>query len=62
MDDFQAEVARIALAVAGPHGFALAGGGALVAHGIVSRATEDIDLFTNIDHGVGVLHLRSRRL
>lgn len=36
-DPFQAEVARLALDVARRHGFALAGGHALIAHGVVSR-------------------------
>jgi hypothetical protein len=43
---FQEEIARVALAAARDHGFALAGGNALAAHGIISRKTEDIDLFT----------------
>ncbi|WP_349880252.1 nucleotidyl transferase AbiEii/AbiGii toxin family protein [Micromonospora sp. HUAS YX12] len=51
-DPFQHEVARIALAVAGRHGFALAGGQALIAHGIGARPTEDVDLFTDVDGGV----------
>jgi hypothetical protein len=49
---FQRRVASLALAVAQQQGFALAGGQALIAHGIVNRATEDIDLFT--DDRVGV--------
>lgn len=49
---YQLEVARIALAAASRYGFALAGGQALIAHGIVSRSTVDIDLFTDRDHGV----------
>ncbi|WP_020521742.1 nucleotidyl transferase AbiEii/AbiGii toxin family protein [Catelliglobosispora koreensis] len=48
-DPFQAEVTRLALSAAAPHGYALAGGQALMAHGIVSRHTEDIDLFTDVD-------------
>ncbi|HEX6684446.1 MAG TPA: nucleotidyl transferase AbiEii/AbiGii toxin family protein [Candidatus Limnocylindrales bacterium] len=52
MSDFQAEVARIALQAAAEHGFALGGGQALVAHGVVHRPTEDIDLFTDADGGV----------
>jgi hypothetical protein len=44
---FQVEVARLALAAAREHGFALAGGHALIAHGIVSRPTIDVDLFTD---------------
>ena len=51
-DPFQVDVARVALAAAAEHGFALAGGHALIAHGIVSRKTSDIDLFTDLDEGV----------
>ncbi|MFV2018338.1 nucleotidyl transferase AbiEii/AbiGii toxin family protein [Micromonospora sp. LOL_023] len=46
-EEFQAEVARLALVVASRHGFALAGGHALIAHGVVDRPTEDVDLFTD---------------
>jgi hypothetical protein len=46
-DPFQTSVAGIALAAAAPYGFALAGGQALMAHGLLSRPTEDIDLFTD---------------
>ena len=46
IDPFQAEVARVALVAAGDHGFALAGGNALVAHGLVERPTQDVDLFS----------------
>lgn len=46
IDPFQAEVARAALAAAAGHGFALAGGNALVAHGLVDRPTQDVDLFS----------------
>jgi predicted nucleotidyltransferase component of viral defense system len=46
------EVAVIALAAAARHGFALAGGNALLAYGITSRPTEDVDLFTDREHGV----------
>jgi hypothetical protein len=49
---FQADVARVALAVAGRYGFALAGGLALIAHGVVDRPTEDVDLFTDDAGGV----------
>ena len=51
-DPFQLAVARIALSAARDHGFALAGGHALIAHGIVSRPTRDVDLFTDHDQGV----------
>lgn len=40
-DEFQTTVARVALRAA----LALAGGNALVAHGIISRPTHDVDLF-----------------
>jgi hypothetical protein len=49
---FQVEVARLALAAAREHGFALAGGHALIAHGIVMRPTIDVDLFTDQATGV----------
>jgi hypothetical protein len=51
-DPFQVRVARIALTVAAEYGFALGGGHALVAHGLVQRPTEDVDLFTDVDGGV----------
>jgi hypothetical protein len=40
------------LRAAAKHGFALGGGNALIAHGIVDRPTEDVDLFTDEDDGV----------
>ncbi len=52
VDEFHRDVAAIALRAAGTHGFALGGGNALIAHGIISRPTEDVDLFTNEDDGV----------
>ncbi len=52
-DDFQTQVTRLALDATSPYGFALAGGQALIAHGVVSRPTKDIDLFT--DESTGVL-------
>ena len=55
IDRLQADVARIALDVAGAHGFALAGGNALVAHGIVQRPTKDVDLFSNEAGGPGAV-------
>jgi hypothetical protein len=51
-DPFQVRVAQIALSAAERHGFALGGGHALLAHGLVDRPTEDIDLFTDTDGGV----------
>jgi hypothetical protein len=52
IDEVHREVAVIALRVAAGHGFALAGGNALIAHGIIDRPTDDIDLFSNQEAGV----------
>jgi hypothetical protein len=45
-------VAATALAAAAGHGFALGGGNALIAHGIIDRPTQDVDLFTDRESGV----------
>lgn len=50
--DIHLDVARIALRASGKYGFALAGGNALMAHGLVDRLTTDVDLFTDCEHGV----------
>jgi hypothetical protein len=52
LDELHREVAAIALRAAARHGFALGGGNALIAHGIISRLTEDVDLFTDREAGV----------
>jgi hypothetical protein len=52
VDELHRQVAAIALGAAARHGFALGGGNALIAHGIVDRPTEDVDLFTDEDDGV----------
>ena len=52
IDKLQREVAAIALRAAARHGFALAGGNALIAHGIIDRPTEDVDLFSDQETGV----------
>src|SRR5579875_2647674 len=52
VDEFHRDVAARALRAAARHGFALGGGNALIAHGVVDRPTEDVDLFTNRDDGV----------
>ncbi|HTS97882.1 MAG TPA: nucleotidyl transferase AbiEii/AbiGii toxin family protein [Streptosporangiaceae bacterium] len=52
IDNLQRDVATIALRAASGHGFALAGGNALIAHGLVDRPTEDVDLFSNEEGGV----------
>lgn len=51
MEAFQAEVAWTALAAIGGQGFALAGAGALIAHGLVDRLTQDLDLFSPMPGG-----------
>ena len=48
----QREVATIALRAAAQYGFALAGGNALIAHGVIDRPTEDVDLFSDQETGV----------
>jgi hypothetical protein len=52
VSELHARVASAALAAAAGHGFALAGGNALLAHGVISRPTQDVDLFTDQEHGV----------
>lgn len=52
VSDLHRRVASAALGAAGGHGFALAGGNALLAHGIITRPTQDVDLFTDQEHGV----------
>jgi len=47
-----AQVAAIALRAAARHGFALGGGNALMAHGVVDRFTGDVDLFTDEESSV----------
>ncbi len=52
LGELHRQVAAIALGAARRHGFALGGGTALIAHGIVDRPTEDVDLFTDREGGV----------
>jgi len=52
VDDLHRRIASVALAAAGRHGFALGGGNALLAHGVITRPTQDVDLFTDQEHGV----------
>jgi len=52
VSDLHREVAAIALRAAGPHGFALGGGNALLAHGITQRPTQDVDVFSDQQGGV----------
>ena len=50
VSEFHREVAAVALRAAAPHGFALGGGNALIAHGIIDRFTQDVDVFSD-EHG-----------
>ena len=47
MDELQDRLVRLALGVLDEYGFALAGGYALQAHGLVERMSDDVDLFTD---------------
>ncbi|MFC8617963.1 nucleotidyl transferase AbiEii/AbiGii toxin family protein [Micromonospora purpureochromogenes] len=49
LHEFYREVARVALTAAGPHRFVLGGGVAWAAHGLVTRPTEDVDLFADVE-------------
>jgi hypothetical protein len=46
VDQVDRRLAEIGLEAAQQYGFALAGGGAVQAHGIIDRPSEDVDLFT----------------
>lgn len=46
MDAFHERLARVALHAGAQHGFCLAGGYAVQAHGFVERLSKDVDLFT----------------
>jgi Nucleotidyl transferase AbiEii toxin, Type IV TA system len=52
VSDLHRRVAALALAAAARHGFALGGGNALLAHGVIARPTQDVDLFTDQEHRV----------
>jgi hypothetical protein len=52
LDDLHRQVAAIALGAAQAQGFALGGGNALIAHGVISRLTHDVDLFSDRESGV----------
>ncbi len=52
VSELHGQVAAVALRAASRHGFALGGGNALIAHGIIERITQDVDLFTDEEHGV----------
>jgi hypothetical protein len=46
------DVTAIALRAISRYGFALGGGNALIAHGLIDRPTQDVDLFTDREEGV----------
>ena len=49
---FQVQVARLFFSLPAAEGFLLAGGAALVVHGLTQRPTQDLDLFTKNQGGV----------
>jgi hypothetical protein len=49
VDTFHARLIRVGLAAAQRYGFALAGGYAVQAAGLLERPSEDVDLFTAWD-------------
>ncbi len=55
VDPFHADVAKVALSAAAAAGFALAGGNALVVHGLVDRPTQDVDLFSPAPGAAGAV-------
>lgn len=46
------QVTAIALRAAAAHGFALGGGNALIAYGLIDRPTQDVDVFSDEQGGV----------
>src|ERR1700760_3053758 len=52
VDEVHRAVAATALRAAARYGFALGGGNALIAYGLIDRPTQDVDLFTDREHGV----------
>jgi hypothetical protein len=52
LDTLHGRIASIALRAAARFGFALGGGNALIAHGVVDRLTRDVDLVTDQETGV----------
>jgi hypothetical protein len=61
LNGFYREVARVALAAAGRHRFVLGGGVAWAAHGLVSRPTEDVDLFADVEGAAAAAASEVRR-
>jgi hypothetical protein len=67
LDPLHEQIARIAFALPGAGQVALAGGGAMLAHDLVDRPTQDVDLFapdpadvTRLTDALSVLARRGR--
>lgn len=56
LTELQERVARIVGELPEARGFALAGGAALIVHGLTERSTNDLDYFTTAPAGVPTLH------
>ena len=52
VSELHREVAAVALRAAARYGFALGGGNALIAYGIIERPTQDVDVFSDEQGGV----------
>ena len=52
VSELHRRIAAVVLSAAGAYGFALGGGNALLAYGVISRPTQDVDLFTDREDGV----------
>ncbi|HYZ52093.1 MAG TPA: nucleotidyl transferase AbiEii/AbiGii toxin family protein [Streptosporangiaceae bacterium] len=52
VSELHRQIAAVVLRAAGRYGFALAGGNALIAHGVIDRYTADVDVFTDQPGGV----------
>lgn len=48
MDPFHKRLAQVGLGALADYGFALAGGYAVQAHGLLERPSEDVDMFTTL--------------
>ena len=49
LNELHRRVATVALRVATRYGFALGGGNALIAHGLITRPTQDVDLLQSLN-------------
>ena len=53
--DAHRQVATIVLHAVAEHGFALAGGNALIMHEVIDRYTADVDIFTDEEDGIALV-------